>query len=36
MDNTFDANTNPFRNGIFAPVQREMDETPLHVMAGAG
>src|SRR5262249_11455027 len=31
----FDANTNPFLNGIFAPVQEELDETPLRVIAGA-
>ncbi len=35
MNPVFDARTNPFLNGIFAPIQRELDETPLQVIAGA-
>src|SRR5262245_30705962 len=32
---SFDASRNPFLNGIFAPVQRELDGAPLRVVAGA-
>src|SRR5262245_12234624 len=36
MDNKpFDPGTSPFLNGIFAPVQRELDDAPLRVLAGA-
>lgn len=31
----FDPATYPFLNGIFAPVHRELDETPVEVVAGA-
>jgi len=35
MTLTFDASNNPFLNGIFAPLQTELHDTPLKVMAGA-
>jgi carotenoid cleavage dioxygenase len=31
----FDPATHPFLNGIFAPIHRELDETPVEVIAGA-
>ena len=35
MDRPFDAGSNPFLQGVFAPVQRELDDTPLRLVAGA-
>jgi len=35
VSSAFDASSNPFLNGIFAPVQRELNETPVTVIAGA-
>jgi carotenoid cleavage dioxygenase-like enzyme len=35
MGPAFDASANPFLTGVFAPIQSELDETPLPVISGA-